>query len=74
MNKSNRKGHGRAGDLHSHGPDRFFSISEVAELVGVVTRTVRRWIKDKLLVAHRIGRVLRIADADLRAFLATHRD
>jgi excisionase family DNA binding protein len=73
VNKSNRKGHGGADDAYA-GPDRFYSISEVAELVGVVTRTVRRWIDDKLLVAHRIGRVLRIAEADLQAFFAAHRD
>ena len=74
MKKSNRKGHGGADDAHSNGPGRFYSIFEVAELVGVVPRTVRRWIDDGLLIAHRIGRVVRVAGADLQAFLAAHRD
>ena len=74
MSKSNRKRHAGADDPRSPGPDRFYSISEVAEMVGVVTRTVRRWIEDRLLVAHRIGRVLRIAETDLQTFLAAHRD
>jgi excisionase family DNA binding protein len=74
VKKSDRKGPRGADDTHTQGTGRFYSISEVAELVGVVTRTVRRWIEDELLVAYRIGRVLRIAEADLQAFLAAHRD
>jgi excisionase family DNA binding protein len=52
---------------------RFFTIGEVAERLRVATRTVRRWIEAGDLVAHRIGGVLRIAESDLRAFLALHR-
>jgi len=74
VKKSNPNGSGRAQAPHSDIPDHFYSISEVAEFVGVVTRTVRRWIDDNLLVAHRIGRVLRIAESDLQAFLDAHRD
>jgi excisionase family DNA binding protein len=52
---------------------RFFTIGQVAELLEVSTRTVRRWIDAGLLVAHRVGGVVRIAEHDLRAFLAQHR-
>ena len=52
----------------------FFTIAEVAERLRVVTRTVHRWIKSGDLVAHRRGRVVRIAESDLKAFLARHRD
>jgi excisionase family DNA binding protein len=52
---------------------RFFTIAEVAEMLRVATRTVRRWIDDGKLVAHRLGRSVRIADSDLHAFLAIHR-
>jgi excisionase family DNA binding protein len=52
----------------------FYTIAEVAEIVGVCTRTVRRWIEAKRLCAHRFGATVRIAEADLQAFLATHRD
>ena len=53
---------------------RFFTVAEVAEIVGVSVRTVRRWIKSGELVAHHIGAVVRIAEGDLRAFIAGHRD
>jgi excisionase family DNA binding protein len=53
---------------------RFFTIAEVAEHLKVVPRTVRRWIKSGDLVAHRRGRVVRIAESDLKAFIARLRD
>ena len=52
---------------------RFFTIAEVAERLRVSTRTVRRWIETGELVAHKICGVVRIAESDLRAFLAFHR-
>jgi excisionase family DNA binding protein len=52
---------------------KFFTITQVAELLGVCTRTVRRWIDTGRLVAHRFGGAVRIADQDLRAFLSQHR-
>jgi excisionase family DNA binding protein len=53
---------------------RFFTIAEVAEIVEVATRTVRRWLKSGELVAHRFGAVVRISEDDLRDFLSQHRD
>jgi len=61
----------RAGGRARH---QFFTISEVAEMLRVSTRTVRRWIDCGQLVAHRFGGAVRIADTDLRAFLAIHRE
>ncbi|WP_423890321.1 helix-turn-helix domain-containing protein [Bradyrhizobium sp.] len=52
---------------------QFFTISEVAEMLRVSTRTVRRWIDSGQLVAHVVVSVVRIAESDLRAFLALHR-
>jgi excisionase family DNA binding protein len=51
----------------------FFTIGEVAKMLRVSGRTVRRWIDRGQLVAHRLGGVVRIAENDLRAFLALHR-
>jgi excisionase family DNA binding protein len=51
---------------------RFYSIDEVANLLGVSPRTVRRWIKDRKLRAHRFGRTVRIAHDDLQDFLSRH--
>ena len=52
---------------------KFFTMPEVAECLNVSTRTVRRWIKCGELIAHRLGGVVRIAESDLRAFLARYR-
>jgi excisionase family DNA binding protein len=64
--------------VRSSGGDRnriqFFTVTETADMLRVATRTVRRWVASRELVAHRIGRAVRIADRDLRAFLAVHRD
>ena len=53
---------------------RFFLISDVANFLKVSTRTVRRWIKDELLVAHRLNGLVRISETDLEAFLVGRRD
>lgn len=52
----------------------FCTIKTVAERLGVSTRTVRRWIERGELVAHRFGSAVRIAECDLLAFLAVHRE
>jgi excisionase family DNA binding protein len=73
------RGSDAAGSGHVRGRRRrnehlqFFTIAEVAQDLNVSERTVRRWIEDGKLVAHRIGGVVRIAETDLRAFLALHR-
>ena len=48
--------------------DRYLSIAEVADLVGVSTNTVRTWCTDGL-PAHQVGRVVRIKRSDLERFL-----
>ncbi len=51
----------------------FLDVDHVAEHVDVSTRTVRRWIKGGELVAHRLGRSLRISPDDLLLFLQKRR-
>ena len=36
--------------------DRWLSIEEIGEYLGVKRDTVSKWIKDKKMPAHRIGR------------------
>jgi excisionase family DNA binding protein len=55
-------------------PMKFYTIEQIAECVDASTRTVRRWIENSLLVAHRINGLVRVSEADFQAFLATHRD
>jgi excisionase family DNA binding protein len=53
---------------------KFYTIEEIADGIGASTRSVRRWIANGLLVAHRINGLVRISEADLSAFIADHRD
>jgi excisionase family DNA binding protein len=52
---------------------RFFTIAAVAEFFAVSTRTVRRWIERGDLITHRFGSAVRIADSDLKTFVARQR-
>ena len=58
----------------SRSSTKFYTIKQIAQFVEVSTRTVRRWIKNGLLIAHRVNGLVRISEGDFRAFLATHRD
>ena len=52
---------------------KLLDAAEVAERCGVSLRTVRRWIAAGDLVEHRLGRLVRVAEADLERFLEAHR-
>ena len=49
------------------------TIEETAELFSTSTRTVRRLITSGALPVHRLGRSVRISDADIAVFLAINR-
>ncbi len=53
---------------------RLQTVDEAAEQLFMHPRTVRRLIAEKKLVAHRFGRALRVAQADLDAFVKGHRE
>ena len=52
---------------------RFYTIEQIAESLDASTRSVRRWIANGLLIAHRINGLVRISEGDFQAFLAAHR-
>ncbi len=52
----------------------FYSVTETAKLLKVCPRTVRRWIENGDLTAHRFGRQIRITDSDLVAFIRQCRE
>ncbi len=52
---------------------KFVTAKATADRIGVSEKTVRRWIASSELPAHRLGRSVRIAEADLQAFLALRR-
>ncbi len=49
------------------------TIDETAELFNTSSRTVRRLIESRVLPVHRLGRLVRISDEDIAAFLAANR-
>jgi excisionase family DNA binding protein len=55
------------------GLPKLHTIKAVAEVLDVSSRTVRRWIENRDLAVHRVDSVVRVAEDDLRAFLALHR-
>jgi len=52
----------------------FRTVAEVADEFDVCEKTVRRWIRGGELRVYRIGRLLRIASADLDAFAKSRRN
>ncbi len=57
----------------SNNIERFYTVREVAANLLVSEKTVRRWIDVGELTAHRLGRQIRISEADLLAFIRTRR-
>jgi excisionase family DNA binding protein len=53
---------------------QFYTVKQVADMLAVSERTVRRWIESGKLVAHVFGGAVRIAESDLKAFIGTQRD
>jgi excisionase family DNA binding protein len=53
---------------------KFFTVNQVAEVLSLSTRQVRRLIAGRQLSVHRFGGVVRIAEGDLRSYIAAHRD
>lgn len=52
---------------------RMFAVTEIAEQLGVCSKTVRRWMARGDLHAHVLGRSVRVSQDDLDAFLAKQR-
>ena len=52
---------------------RMLTLGEAADFLALSTRTVRRKIRDGELTAHKFGRLWRISEADLVAFLDSHK-
>ena len=64
----------RNGASYTKNVPKFFTIEQVAERLDVSPRTVRRWITAGALPVHRFGRLVRVSETDLAAFLALNRD
>ena len=53
---------------------RLHTVSDVSDSLQVSTKTVRRWIETGDLRVHRLGRSVRISEADLAKFLENKRN
>jgi excisionase family DNA binding protein len=63
------------GRRHSgSGLPKYYAIKTVAAALDVSCRTIRRWVANGDLIVHRVNGVVRIAEDDLREFLALHRE
>jgi excisionase family DNA binding protein len=51
--------------------EHWYSVDQVADLLGLHVRTIRTYVRDGRLRAVRIGKQYRIAPADLEAFTGT---
>ena len=52
---------------------RLYTVRDTATYAQTSEKTVRRWLNSGMLPFHRLGRQIRIAEADLLAFLAERR-
>lgn len=52
---------------------RMLTVADFADRLEVCKKTIRRLIDKGELPAHRVGRLIRISEADAVAFLATRR-
>jgi|HubBroStandDraft_2_1064218.scaffolds.fasta_scaffold1308264_2 excisionase family DNA binding protein len=52
---------------------RMLTVEVVAEHLDVSPKSVRRWVANGALVAHRMGRLVRVSPDDLRSFLNKQR-
>jgi excisionase family DNA binding protein len=55
-------------------PRRLLDLTAVADRLGVCIKTTRRMIDRHELPVHRIGRLIRVSEDDLEAFIASKRD
>ena len=47
------------------GPERWYSLEEIAEHLGVSQDTIHRWIRTKQMPAHKVGRLWKFDVAEV---------
>jgi excisionase family DNA binding protein len=53
--------------------ERYMTVPEVAEKLGVSRHTVYKWIRKKYLPGYRLGHEIRITESALKEFLEARR-
>ncbi|WGJ14155.1 helix-turn-helix domain-containing protein [Methylocapsa sp. D3K7] len=64
--------HALSDDQHAHGlmAEKYYTVEEVADILNVSPRTVRRWVRTKVLKSYKFGVARRIASSGLQALIA----
>ncbi len=53
--------------------ERYMTVAQLAERLGVSRHTIYKWIRDKHLSAHKLGHEMRITESALKEFLEARR-
>lgn len=61
-------------DRPSNREHPFHTVGQIAERWLCSTKTIRRLIRSKKLIAHRVGNQFRVSHDDLRTYERTHRE
>jgi excisionase family DNA binding protein len=64
--------HTLSDDRHANGSmdEKYYTVEEVADILNVSPRTVRRWVRTKVLKSYKFGAARRIASSGLQALIA----
>jgi excisionase family DNA binding protein len=55
------------------GPERWYSLEEIAEHLGVSKDTVHRWIRNREMPAHKVGRLWKFDVAEVNDWVKSGR-
>ena len=50
--------------------EKYYTVEEVADILNVSPRTVRRWVRSKVVKSYKFGAARRIASSGLQALIA----
>jgi excisionase family DNA binding protein len=64
--------HALSVDQHANAStdEKYYTVEEVPDILNVSPRTVRRWIRHKVIKSYKFGAARRIASSDLQALIA----
>jgi excisionase family DNA binding protein len=64
--------HALSVDQHANGStdEKYYTVEEVADILNVSPRTVRRWVRSKVVESYKFGAARRIASSGLQALIA----
>jgi len=65
-----------SGDQHAKGStdEKYYTVEQVADILNVSPRTVRRWVRSKVIASYKFGAARRIPSSALQALIARSRD